>query len=134
MDKDICRFTENVGAIWVPALRKYFRRKNYFLLEQKFLIVKISRVCRPFWGVRKVILDKLRKVDYFLVLLKSDREGWLFSKKEVKENIEGDQWRLQKDGDYKINYTNKWLQPNHNLRNHFNSHEKFLMKMREYDS
>ena len=71
-------------------------------------------------------LDFLDSFDYFLVLLTSDTEGWLFSKKEVEANISRDKWRLGKDGNYKINMP----LPD---RNSFLSPERFLKRVEQYD-
>ena len=116
-DKDILGFAEEVGAKKLSI----FPRQNYFFLKGKILIVKISRSTKPFWGVGKKYLDFLDSSDYFLVLLTSNREGWIFSKKEVKANIARDKWRLrEKDCNYKINVPlpdqNSFFSPEHFLK------------------
>ena len=90
-DRDIIRFAQMVGAKEPEEgtesymqFRSMFPRSNYFFLKGKILIVKISRSVRPFWGVGENYLDSLDSFDYCLVLLTSDAEGWVFSKKEVK--------------------------------------------------
>ena len=65
--------------------------------------------------------------DYFLVLLTSNTEGWIFSKREVKANIASDKWRLgEKGGDYKINMP----LPD---QNSFFSPENFLRRVEKFD-
>ena len=127
-DKDVLEFARKVGAEepqegteFYMQFRSIFRRSNYFFLQDKILIVKISRSNPPFWGAREKYLRILDNFEYFLVLLTSDREGWIFSKKEVKANIAGDKWRLrQKDGEYKINMPlpdrNSFFSPEHFLK------------------
>ena len=113
VDKDIHQFTEAIGAVEPqPGQKSYerfrarFKRSNYFFLNGNFLIIKISRSKIPFWGVGKDFIDLLNRMDmhnYFLVLLVSSTEGWVFSKNEVNANISSDRWRLrEKDNNYKI--------------------------------
>ena len=57
---------------------RIFKRENYFVLKNsgfgKFLIIKISRSEKPFWGVDKRILEVLNEVleNYYLILLESN--------------------------------------------------------------
>lgn len=132
-NSDIHQFAQMVGAEEpeegtesYKQFRRIFRRSNYFILKGKILIVKISRSVRPFWGVGEKYLEFLDSFDYFLVLLTSNSEGWVFSKEEVKANIASDKWRLGKDGDYKVNMP----LPD---QNSFCSPENFLRRVEEYD-
>jgi hypothetical protein len=139
LDPEIREFTETVGAIepqpedeTYRTFRAIFRRSNYFILRgaaptrAKLLIVKISRSNRPFWGIGKDFLELLNKfdqLDYFLVLLLSAKEGWLFSREEVNANIRSQKWKLREaDNNYKIN----WPLPD---RNSFKAPEIFLKKV-----
>jgi hypothetical protein len=111
-DQDIVKFAEAAGAreplpndeIYV-SFRRMFKRHNYFLLDGRFLIIKISRSERPFWGVGKEYIDFANALDnYYLVLLVSAREGWVFSKADVDANIRSRKWNLREaDDNYKIN-------------------------------
>lgn len=110
-DPDIRMFVESIGATEPLAgtssammFRKLFRRKNYFSINGHFLIVKISRIEPPFWGVGKAYIDFLNDLtDYSLVLLTSPTEGWVFSKKQVNNHIASGKWALRvADGNYKI--------------------------------
>lgn len=110
-DPDITAFAEMVGATepspgddMYASFRHMFKRHNYFILRGRFLIVKISRIERPFWGLGKDFVDFVNKLNnYYVVLLTSPREGWVFSKADVNANIRGDRWRLRdKDNNYKI--------------------------------
>ena len=133
-DRDILGFAQMVGAKGPEEgtesymqFRSMFPRSNYFFLKGRILIVKISRSARPFWGVGEKYLDFLDSFDYFLVLLTSNTEGWIFSKKEVKANIAGDKWRLrEQDRNYKINMP----LPD---QNSFFSSESFLKRVEKYD-
>lgn len=110
-DPDIAKFVEAIAAAEplandesYAAFRRMFRRHNYFLLDQRFLIIKVSRTKKPFWGVGKEFIDFLDGLnDYFLVLLVPGNEGWVFSKAEVNASIRNLKWKLGKDNDYKIN-------------------------------
>jgi hypothetical protein len=85
-------------------------------------MVKISRIEKPFWGIGKDFIDFLDNSDYFLVLLVSNREGWLFSKTEVNSNIKNKKWNLREaDNNYKIHTP----LPD---RNSFYSPDNFLKK------
>ena len=125
MDKDILAFTTAVGAK-VPEIENFklmFKRSNYFTFNGKFLVVKISRSKRPFWGVGKDFIDFLNGLHaFYLVLLTSEREGWVFSKAEINRNIGSGRWGLGQDGQYKIN----WPLPDANA---FHSRETFKAKL-----
>lgn len=129
MDKDIREFVEAIGAIEPqPSDKNYhlfrtiFKRSNYFLLSGKFLVIKVSRSKRPFWGVGRNHIDLLNNFEnYFLVLLVSSKEGWVFSKKEINANIANGTWRIrEKDNNYKINWplpdTNSFCSPSNFLK------------------
>jgi len=132
MEREIKEFIEAVGAIEPnPSDENYslfksvFKRSNYFKLNKKFLIVKISRSEKPFFGVGKPYIELLNLLDnYFLVLLVNSREGWVYSKSEINAYIEKSIWRLNdKDNNYKINsYTLKG-------ENLFASPDEFLRKL-----
>ena len=131
--QEVLEFAQEVGAR-VPEVgtdlyrmfRAIFRRSNYFFLNNKVLIIKISRKTKPFWGVGKKYLDLLDgRFEYFLVLLASSNEGWVFSETEVKGNIANDTWRLAKDQNYKIYVP----LPD---RNSFSSPERFLQMVERH--
>ena len=113
VDKDICQFVAAVGGkMPLPEdgdiywkWKSLFKRPNYFFFDGKFMIVKISRSQKPFWGVGKKYIDLLDKNDdYFLVLLCSPNEGWMFVKSEINAHIRNNSWKLrEKDNQYKIN-------------------------------
>jgi hypothetical protein len=112
MDEQIRQFAQGIGAI-EPASnsvayekwRSVFRRPNYFLFHDKVIVVKISRSTPPFWGVGKKYIDLLESLDdYYVVLLISEREGWVFNKLDVRASIKSRKWKLRAaDGNYKIN-------------------------------
>jgi hypothetical protein len=132
MDAEVKEFIKGIGANEpeptsdsYALFRSLFKRQNYFRLKDRFLIVKISRTSPPFWGVGKKFIDffKTVDIDYFLVLLVSDREGWVFDKHDVDYNIERGYWKLrQKDNNYKIN-------PPLKDKNSFSTHKQFLRKI-----
>ena len=114
MEREIREFIDSIGASEpsrkeenYDIFRKLFKRSHYFRLKGKLLIVKISRSKRPFFGLTKDILDVLDTLkinNYFLALLVSNKEGWIYSKSEVQSNINNSAWKLrQKDKNYKIN-------------------------------
>lgn len=113
IDEDIAKFVRAIGAMEPSPgdknhqkWRGIFRRSNYFIFNNKFMIVKISRSKKPFWGLNKKIIDLFDSLDdYYIVLLCSPNEGWLFNKSEVKQFIDNEKWKLRKnDNNYKINY------------------------------
>ena len=115
MEGEIKEFIESIGASepsrdeeHYDVFRKTFKRSNYFRLKGTLLVVKISRSKKPFFGVSKDIidlLDKMSSINYYLVLLVSNSEGWIYSKSETKNNIDNYMWRLSSnDNNYKINY------------------------------
>ncbi len=124
IDNDIAYFVSEIGAKEPsPSSENYskwkaiFKRSNYFILNNKFMIVKISRSKKPFWGVGKDFIDLLNSLDdYYLILLASKTEGWVFTKNEVNSNIKNKHWNLREaDNNYKINYPlpdkNSFLSP-----------------------
>jgi hypothetical protein len=111
-DPDITEFVEMIGATEpfpgdeaYVSFRRRFRRHNYFILRGQFLIVKISRTEKPFWGLGKEFIDFANELgNYYVVLLVSPREGWVFSKSDVNASIRSEKWRLREaDNNYKIN-------------------------------
>lgn len=101
MEKEINEFADAIGAKEPNpteqshiAFRALFPRHNYFLLNRKFIIIKISRSKRPFWGIGKKYIDFLNDFDYFLILLTSNNSGYVFSKQEVNARIKDNTWRL----------------------------------------
>ena len=132
MDPEVKEFTEGIGAYEPESsdeaytlFKSLFKRSNYFLFKGRFIIVKVSRSQRPFWGVGKKFLDFFDKVDldYLLILLVSGREGWFFDKHDIKYHIEKGYWKLNpKDKNYKIN-------PPFNDKKGFSTHNQFLRRI-----
>jgi len=66
IDPDIHAFALSLGAKEpdpdsenAALFRKMFKRHNYFQVNGHFLIIKISRSAKPFWGVGKSFVDLL---------------------------------------------------------------------------
>jgi hypothetical protein len=112
----------NPGDKNYTLFRQLFKRSNYFILDGKFAIIKISRSAKPFWGVGKDYIEFLNNTgNYFLILLTSNREGWVFTKAEINNNIKSAKWRLrEEDNNYKINVplpdSNSFITPSHFLK------------------
>ncbi|MEW6660241.1 MAG: hypothetical protein AB1424_16465 [Thermodesulfobacteriota bacterium] len=73
-----------------------------------FLIVKISRDKKPFWGVDADYLDRLNDWEgyFFLVLLISSNEGWVYGKNEINNNIYNGLWKYrEKNFNYIIHFS-----------------------------
>lgn len=113
MENEIQEFTTSIGATEPDPssenhkqFRQLFKRHNYFVWNGTFLIVKISRSKKPFWGVGKEFIDFLNSLNnYYLVLLTSGKEGWVFNKSEINNFIEIKKWNLREaDNNYKINF------------------------------
>jgi hypothetical protein len=125
MENEIRLFSQGIGASLLKLDLKdieLFKRDNYFKVNGKVLIVKISRSRKPFYGVNGTLIGLLNNLDnYYLVLLVSETEGWIYSKSEINSNIQNGVWRLREDdNNYKINYGT--LREN----NLFTSHAQFL--------
>jgi len=129
MDKEVREFVESIGAhepregdAVYARFRQFFKRLNYFFLNDCLIIVKVSRTEKPFWGVGKKYIDLLNKLSspYYLVLLTSGRDGWVFDKHDILHNIDMGYWKLSsKDENYKIN-------PPLKDRNSFTSPKRFF--------
>ncbi len=111
IDSEISEFTSAIGAT-APApgdenydsWRYLFKRGNYFRFGTRITVVKISRLEKPFWGVRKLIVDLLNSFDdYFLVLLTPKGSGWVFRKSQVNNFVGNGTWGLSAQGNYTIN-------------------------------
>ena len=129
MEDEIKEFAAAIGAREpshegkdYKLFRKVFKRSNYFIIDGKFAIIKISRSDKPFWGVGKSYIELLNiSSNYFLILLTSSREGWFFTKAEINNNINSGKWRLREaDNNYKINLPlpdiNSFITPSHFLK------------------
>lgn len=91
--------------MYIRFFRKFFKRSNYFFLKDSLIIVKVSRTDKPFWGVGKKYLDFLNKLSwpYYLVLLTSGRDGWVFDKHDIQYNIDMGYWKISTQEEFKIN-------------------------------
>jgi hypothetical protein len=96
------------------------------MVNDYFLIVKIDHGNRPWWGLSVDYLDKLNEWDgkYFLVLLVSANEGWVYSKDEIIYNTNNELW-------YYNQTRNRYQIRVNNMRdsNSFISHWQFFNKI-----
>jgi len=138
MGNEVLEFAESIGAIDLSEkfrgteYRGIFKRKNYFSIGNNIhLIIKISRSkIRTFWGIGKQFIDIFNSIaekngNYFVVVLISNRSGWVFSKREVNSYIKDESWSYSENQkQYKIN--------NYNLndKNSFTSIDAFLRKIK----
>ncbi|MGH7987964.1 MAG: hypothetical protein ACREQX_17005 [Candidatus Binataceae bacterium] len=135
MTIEIEDFASAIGALpfAVPPgqveFARHFARRNYYRTQLGNLIVKISRGRRHWWGFGKAQSDFFdQHGGYFLVLLASSREGWMFSRDEIRQFIDQGRWKLNSnDNNYKVN----WPLPD---RNSFSSREEFLQRLSKYGS
>ncbi len=77
-DNDNC--SDIVGRLISAIGREFlFKRHNYFQLNKKWMIIKISRNEKPFWGVGKKFINLMNHLDdYYLVLLVSSQRDMCF--------------------------------------------------------
>jgi len=115
MGNEVLEFAEAIGAKDLksePAFSKFrtlFRRNNYFVLgKDQFLIIKISRIKRPFWGLGKKFVELFNSLtkesgNYFLVALVSNESGWVLSKNEILSSISNESLSYsERTQEYKI--------------------------------
>jgi len=115
MGNEVLEFAEAIGAKSLKseaAFSKYhtlFRRNNYFVLgKNHFLIIKISRIERPFWGLGKKVFELFNSLtkesgNYFLVALVSNKSGWVLSKNEILRGISNESLSYsERTQEYKI--------------------------------
>ncbi|MBI3502007.1 MAG: hypothetical protein HY063_09445 [Bacteroidetes bacterium] len=109
MEQEIKTFVTEIGAVELsPEAKKFFNRDNYFKFPntQTLLITKISRSKKPFYGVDSRVIEVADEKcpNYFLILLSSNKSGWIFSKREISLQIKNGFWRVAADKNHKINY------------------------------
>ncbi|WDN89958.1 hypothetical protein BuS5_02928 [Desulfosarcina sp. BuS5] len=136
MGNEVLDFANQIGATDLKTVFDYsefhglFKRRNYFLIDKnKFLIIKISRSNRPFWGFGKKFFDLFntlteKRGNYFFVALLSEKSGWVLSKREILNQIsDGSLSYSENQEQYKINP--------YNLKDHngFTSIGSFLKKI-----
>lgn len=125
MDIEIKTFVDILDCV---EDKTNFSRSNYFKFRDTttLIAIKISRSTKPFFGIGKQVIDLANSQDdkFYLVLLISDKAGWVYSKNEVNSNIKNGFWKLANDNNYKIN--------NGDLSNsnYFTSHNVFLDKIK----
>ena len=111
MEPEIIQFAASIGATEpsesdeaYSLYRRVFRERNYFMHSSGFLVIKLSRIKKPFWGLTREIMETLnRHFSYNLILLVSASQGWIFSKTEIIHNLESKHWSLDSKGEqYKI--------------------------------
>ena len=128
-DHEIMEFIKVINARslqYNDVLYGIAKKPNYFILNDSFLIVKRSQGKKPWWGVGKKYIDILNEWGgkYFLVLLISGKEGWVYSNNEIKNNVIDGYWKLrEEDQNYKI-YPAVVKDANS-----FISHKQFLKKI-----
>ena len=112
MEPEIIQFAASIHATEpdeneeiYKTYRELFRERNYFRHQSGFLVIKLSRSKKPFWGLRKHIIDALNtNFSYHVIFLNSASRGWAFSKQEVIDNTTSRAWNLESMGEeYKIN-------------------------------
>ncbi len=130
VETEIQEFVDAIGARFPRWKDKEYalfsvvpRRGNYFVHANGFMIVKLSRSPKPFWGLGKKHVDFLNDLvaNYFLVLLESSSSGYLFDKDEINANVRRGAWGLS-GSDYKINASTL------PRRNVFHNAEQFLSR------
>ena len=112
MEPEIMKFAAAIGAnepdetdeIY-SLYRSIFRERNYFRHSSGFLVIKLSRSKKPFWGLTREIIKALNTYfNYHVILLTPTGQGWVFTKEEANGHIESRAWNLDSKGDqYKIN-------------------------------
>ena len=126
MDIEIKTFVDTLDCV---EDKINFSRSNYFKFRDTttLIAVKISRSTKPFFGIGKQVIDLANNRDdkFYLVLLISDKAGWIYSKNEVNSNIKNGFWKLANDNNYKIN--NGDLSDS----NYFTSHNILLNKINQ---
>jgi len=112
MVEEIRFFIDSIGATKLQSgneihkiISPIFKRQNYFYFRGQVIIVKISRIDPPFFGVNERYINMLStlKKDYSLILLTSKKTGWYYSCKTIKQEIDNGNWGYSsKDKNYKI--------------------------------
>lgn len=124
MDKEIRAFVDHIDCV---EDKINFSRSNYFKFRDTTTLVaiKISRSPKPFFGIGKQVIEFANRNEdkFYLVLLVSNKSGWIFSKSEVNSNIKNCFWKKAQDDNYKINHGD--LSP----ANYFISYDMFLNKI-----
>ena len=134
MTNEVASFAKAIGAVRMVLQtssdeRRLFSYPNYFQIPSGRLIIKISRIKRPFWGVGMKQIEILEKHGvYYLVLLVSDKEGWFLSHVEIKKLRLGPKMPCWSEGNDKNENQYKINPPLPDV-NWFNSPEEFLRKM-----
>ncbi|MDY0282460.1 MAG: hypothetical protein RBR35_18085 [Salinivirgaceae bacterium] len=115
MVNEIDKFAIGIGAVSLKEKLNttkhapLFKRNNYFNLDGTFLIIKISRSERPFWGLGQDFLEFFNLLTenakpYYFVALTSEKEGWFLSKQELINQIsDGSLSYSPNSKQYKIN-------------------------------
>ena len=132
-NNEVVEFAEAIGAKDLKEIfsssefRGIFKRRNYFLIgTEQYLIIKVSRSKKPFWGIGKDFIELFNTLteksgNYFLVALVSNTSGWVLSKRELLSSIANESLSYAERGNqYKLNF--------HNLKDNqsFHSPKRFL--------
>ena len=112
---EVLTFAKQLGALDLKDLRsrdprlRIIKRRNYFLLgKDTYLIVKISRIEKPFFGLGKQFVDLFNELTeksgtYYFVGLDSHNTGWLISKNSLLQDINnGSISYSERESQYKI--------------------------------
>ena len=102
--EQINQFANSVSAENRPSLiGAKVNSDNCFSLNNRLLVVKVSLIGKPWWGLHTDAADKLNAENGHLVLLDSLNAGWTLPASEVTRRIENGTWHLASDHvQYKI--------------------------------
>ncbi len=136
MGDEVVQFAKGIEATDLKLVFEHsefpglFKRSNYFLYQNTFLIVKVSRSQKGlFWGLGKKFFDLFNTLtasggNWFFVALVSSKSGWIISKKEIANLVSNRSLSYSEaQEEFKIN--------RHNLKdeNGFESIQGFLKRI-----
>lgn len=75
---------------------------RYFLYGDLWLLVRTSRIKKPFWGLRYGCVERFLDQPFALVLLTGAQQGWVLGKGEVLDHVANRRWPMSRDLEFKI--------------------------------
>lgn len=113
LENEVQLFIKNTGIELCENTYKLLKyRGNIMRCGECFVLVKLSRLNKPFWGLNGALIDLLinNSFKFFCIFLINEQEGWIFPAKEFRYMLMSSKWKKNEKKQYIVNspLPDKW--------------------------